>query len=1082
MDAYLDSVGLWRKPTAKDGSCLFRAVAEQLFQTQVFHLQVRQACVQYLADHKQEFAPFIEGSFENYLCQLDDPKVWAGQVEISALSCLYRRDFIIYQTIGKPPVNATQNGFNEKVILCFTDGNHYDSVYPKTFGQSIAICQSIVYETLYRGVFRLDRELEEAVRFIREQSKSRRYRKDTSPNWRLERPELSVAESEPLMALETTPCSHGNRFHEEPMRPVEGKASPPVPFRIAKALDPEIYRNVELDIWQEAKKEQQQRDLELAQESQFAPGDKCQVALSCGEEEKLYHAHIQEIGSQDKGPVIVFIEELGQKLDVPFSSLRPIAQFSTSPQSGWAYKKLSGYYKKSVETESFSRKKTKRGKGVAQLVGQNTGYLSPPPGEGVGRGRGWTGVRNPSPRYPSSPIHKPRQLIDSAGHPIRSKWHQDRADESMAMNSPPPGDVPQEVAAQPVPDEMRIVNGIEHLSVNGQPETETKTVTATSSSQPAAQYQQPYLHPPPVCQPQPHMQMQMQPQPMQTQPSQAQSNGGQQVLLPMYPYIPVSYAEITSGHINFNCGLSQDPSGSDLPLSDLPSLRFFYNLGQNYYRWYSCIANCSQMSGGRMEAMQPSTPIGKLGNQTRRYPSGHYSYRETVVRGRTYRSCFISDIPETNKHETTSERLAGEEDSSKQSGTYTHSDSGCDSESSSVGDSLNEATAMGSEKSESPCSIDGNKDDDQSVDEDSQGENSVCDESEKSDKEVDVSNLEGSDEVCESGSKPKSQKKYYTWGPYKLLKPIKDIPPRFQQLLAESNAQKARCEGIPLVYQCDPYQSYPPAPYGATTVAWGDGEQAEFQLNPSAPDFTPSQGHDFVGSEVSLGVGNSSNQTKTPADATTTCTIVYPSVYGDACNHANSSSRTVFPPPPPTAVAPPPPLPTAVAPPPPTAAGPPPQINHPPPSVPVPAPPPPPPPSVSATCSMRAEGGPSWYYQNTTQYYPSTPAHYPPSPDTSYAPSGDGIKTTYCYHALHASPAGYGNGCPVPSTAVPCTTSANNNSSGVIYFTHQPYPAQPVMGYNYGVPYPAQQSQVPGPPQQAHCISQYTVYGHSQPQ
>lgn len=37
----------------------------------------------------------------------------------------------------------------------------------------------------------------------------------------------------------------------------------------------------------------------------------------------------------------------------------------------------------------------------------------------------------------------------------------------MVMNSPPPGDVPQDVAAQPVSEEMRIVNGIEHLSVNG---------------------------------------------------------------------------------------------------------------------------------------------------------------------------------------------------------------------------------------------------------------------------------------------------------------------------------------------------------------------------------------------------------------------------------------------------------------------------------------------------------------------------------------------------------------------------------------------------------------------------------------
>jgi hypothetical protein len=30
MDCYLDTLGLWKKRIARDGSCLFRAVAEQV--------------------------------------------------------------------------------------------------------------------------------------------------------------------------------------------------------------------------------------------------------------------------------------------------------------------------------------------------------------------------------------------------------------------------------------------------------------------------------------------------------------------------------------------------------------------------------------------------------------------------------------------------------------------------------------------------------------------------------------------------------------------------------------------------------------------------------------------------------------------------------------------------------------------------------------------------------------------------------------------------------------------------------------------------------------------------------------------
>ncbi|GFO25671.1 hypothetical protein PoB_005217600 [Plakobranchus ocellatus] len=57
-----------------------------------------------------------------------------------------------------------------------------------------------------------------------------------------------------------------------------GRSSPPVPFRIAKALHPGLFRNVELDIVQEEKREARLRNLGLS--SGFSPGDKCQAPVS----------------------------------------------------------------------------------------------------------------------------------------------------------------------------------------------------------------------------------------------------------------------------------------------------------------------------------------------------------------------------------------------------------------------------------------------------------------------------------------------------------------------------------------------------------------------------------------------------------------------------------------------------------------------------------------------------------------------------------------------------------------------------------------------------------------------------------
>ncbi|KAB1282299.1 OTU domain-containing protein 4 [Camelus dromedarius] len=62
----------------------------QVLHSQSRHVEVRMACIHYLRENREKFEEFIEGSFEEYLKRLENPQEWVGQVEISALSLMYR--------------------------------------------------------------------------------------------------------------------------------------------------------------------------------------------------------------------------------------------------------------------------------------------------------------------------------------------------------------------------------------------------------------------------------------------------------------------------------------------------------------------------------------------------------------------------------------------------------------------------------------------------------------------------------------------------------------------------------------------------------------------------------------------------------------------------------------------------------------------------------------------------------------------------------------------------------------------------------------------------------------------------------
>ncbi|XP_040041417.2 putative bifunctional UDP-N-acetylglucosamine transferase and deubiquitinase ALG13 isoform X1 [Gasterosteus aculeatus] len=324
MDEYLSSLSLYRKMVARDASSLFRAVSEQLYYSQNYHQRIRQDCADFMRANRCNFEPFVEGSFEKYLERLEDPKETVGQVEIKALSQLYRRCFLIYRYPGKPATVISEEDCVDKVTLCCSINGHYDIVYPRTYPVSAAVCQSLFYELLYTQVFGFEEaELCQAMEAFR--VGGRRYRNSPSVcsdvDFGYETPEDRCHREEAESCGAADDKLHSVTAEEKP--PAE--APPPsrlsLPYKVMKSLDGEAYRNLEFDVWQDTCKEMQKTDYMVFAGRQYFLGDKCQVRLE--PKGKYYNAFIQEVGTH-AAAVTVFIEELGEKHLVPLTDLKPV--------------------------------------------------------------------------------------------------------------------------------------------------------------------------------------------------------------------------------------------------------------------------------------------------------------------------------------------------------------------------------------------------------------------------------------------------------------------------------------------------------------------------------------------------------------------------------------------------------------------------------------------------------------------------------------------------------------------------------------------------------------------------------------
>jgi len=130
----------------EDGSCLFRAVADQLYGDQEMHVSVRDQCMNYIAQNGDYFSQYLTEDISEYVARKRYLGVHGNHLEIQALSEMYNRPIHIY-CYSAEPINTFQ-GMNKTDVytapirLCYHRLCHYNSLvdpYKPTIGVGLGL-------------------------------------------------------------------------------------------------------------------------------------------------------------------------------------------------------------------------------------------------------------------------------------------------------------------------------------------------------------------------------------------------------------------------------------------------------------------------------------------------------------------------------------------------------------------------------------------------------------------------------------------------------------------------------------------------------------------------------------------------------------------------------------------------------------------------------------------------------------------------------------------------------------------------------------------------------------------------------
>lgn len=408
-DQYLERENYYRKHTPRDASSLFRCISEQLFDTQHYFRRVRDECCAYMRRNRDYFESHVDGDFDEYMQNMQHFRTRGTLLELRALAYRYRRNVLLFEpyTLGNSFIQQAQYGPATFLVFVAPD-YHFDTVYTREQIEDAAYAQSVVYDTLYNDVFQLPDVGYAVERMLHDQLGSRLTAIEATAATEEEDDEKGEENGEKTNSLDSiavgavtengrsfvfdgnnktsTRCiledyrmchfhnahfaeyldaqqaagdaANNKRRIEDSMlkvgdvscvRQLLNSGITPFPYKVAKALDPHIYRNIEFDVWSEMRKMARSKYL---YRRYIAVGDKCIIRLNDENEPvtnknaiaaggggdvndddeknknkiaaapgKVYVGYVQYI-EKYSNLYHVYVEELGERLVVQSNTLR----------------------------------------------------------------------------------------------------------------------------------------------------------------------------------------------------------------------------------------------------------------------------------------------------------------------------------------------------------------------------------------------------------------------------------------------------------------------------------------------------------------------------------------------------------------------------------------------------------------------------------------------------------------------------------------------------------------------------------------------------------------------------------------
>ncbi|XP_058823307.1 protein ovarian tumor locus-like isoform X2 [Topomyia yanbarensis] len=313
-DQFLEQEGFYRKHTARDSTCLFRVVSEQIFDVQLYHEKVRNDCVHFMRKRREFYEKQIHGDFEDYLDEMSKYHSHGTFLELDALAHVYQRNVLLFGPYNCGTWFVKCDSYKDSLMVFFSPDKHFDSIFPTTYIEQAAYCQGVVYEILYINVFKLPDVMYSVERMLHDPAGKtmRILERQEKPGELIETSDgrqfivSTAAETECVLdnyrlchfhnkdnfaAISDIYCNKKRDKESKEVRSVKthhGKGPlvreltlvnpmlsdkkiscvrqllqegiTPFPYKVAKALDPSIYRNIEFDSWSDTRRELKYRN------------------------------------------------------------------------------------------------------------------------------------------------------------------------------------------------------------------------------------------------------------------------------------------------------------------------------------------------------------------------------------------------------------------------------------------------------------------------------------------------------------------------------------------------------------------------------------------------------------------------------------------------------------------------------------------------------------------------------------------------------------------------------------------------------------------------------------------------------